>query len=112
MQCRNGCGHEIHFDKDVKSSSGKSIPLEGATGYDKHDCPKNPFKKLVEASKPFERTDIVSNQTIFESVKETNELLKKEIELIEALLRKLGLFTTGDKVENQKGLDAVKEGET
>jgi hypothetical protein len=40
-QCNYGCGTDIHFDDDVKSESGKSIPLESSG--EPHNCPKNPY---------------------------------------------------------------------
>ena len=40
----NKCGQSIHFDDEVLSATGKKIPLQGATGFDKHDCPNNPYK--------------------------------------------------------------------
>jgi hypothetical protein len=41
----NRCGKPIHFDDSLLSASGKKIPLEGQVGYDKHDCPNNPYNK-------------------------------------------------------------------
>lgn len=39
------CGKEIHFDPNIKSKNGKSIPLSGKTGTSKHRCPAKPFNK-------------------------------------------------------------------
>ena len=43
MNCNNNCGIDLHFDPNVKSKSGKCIPLE----YDgkPHNCPMNPYRK-------------------------------------------------------------------
>ena len=39
------CGKVIHFDPDIKSETGKSIPLSGEKGTSKHRCKANPFNK-------------------------------------------------------------------
>lgn len=43
MLCNSNCGTELHFDPNVKSKSGKSVPLE----FDgrPHNCPMNPYRK-------------------------------------------------------------------
>jgi hypothetical protein len=46
MNCQY-CGKEIHFDSNVKSKSGKYIPLSGKVGTAKHRCPKRPFNKAT-----------------------------------------------------------------
>jgi hypothetical protein len=38
-QCRRGCGHEIYFDANNKTQSGKFIPLDKDTGLP-HQCPQ------------------------------------------------------------------------
>jgi hypothetical protein len=42
--CNRGCGQRITFDVNVKSESGKLIPLNFDTKA-RHDCPKNPYNK-------------------------------------------------------------------
>jgi hypothetical protein len=37
LQCNKGCGHEIYFDANNKSQSGKWIPLDKDTGQP-HQC--------------------------------------------------------------------------
>lgn len=39
------CGQVIHFDDGVVSAKGKKVPLQGNEGFDKHDCPENPYNK-------------------------------------------------------------------
>lgn len=41
VQCRNGCGSAIYFDRDNVSSSGKMIPMEVET-HENHSCPNVP----------------------------------------------------------------------
>jgi hypothetical protein len=38
-ECRKGCGQEIYFDTNIKSQSGKWIPLDKETGKP-HQCEK------------------------------------------------------------------------
>lgn len=108
MNCRS-CGQEIHFDNAIKSDSGKSIPLQGATGYDKHDCPNNPYKK-GQAKQEFAN---IANNAVNSSFTDKNELarlhesmdqlhleIKQVYDLLEATLKKLGLFSTAkDELE-------------
>lgn len=44
------CGQDIYFDSDIKSPSGKSIPLDAVTG-EPHDCPKSTFKSKFRSKK-------------------------------------------------------------
>jgi hypothetical protein len=37
LQCNKGCGHDIYFDSNNKSQSGKYIPLDKDTGLP-HQC--------------------------------------------------------------------------
>jgi hypothetical protein len=37
LQCNKGCGHEIYFDANNKSQSGKWVPLDKDTGLP-HQC--------------------------------------------------------------------------
>ena len=37
LQCSKGCGHEIYFDVNTKTHSGKWIPLDKETGLP-HQC--------------------------------------------------------------------------
>ena len=37
LQCNKGCGHEIYFDANNKSQSGKFIPLDKDSGQP-HQC--------------------------------------------------------------------------
>ena len=42
MLCRNGCGSTITFDSEVKSSSGKQIPVDSIT-HQPHQCPNSDY---------------------------------------------------------------------
>jgi len=42
LECIRGCGTVIYFDDASKTSTGKKIPLERATGKP-HNCPNNPY---------------------------------------------------------------------
>lgn len=44
--CNNNCGTEIHFDPNIKSKSGKCIPLE--FNGKPHMCAKSKFYKKSE----------------------------------------------------------------
>lgn len=46
MNCNNNCGVDIHFDPNVKSKSGKCIPLEFDNS--PHKCINSPFNKKKE----------------------------------------------------------------
>lgn len=100
LNCRS-CGQEIHFDNSIKSNTGKSIPLQGATGYDKHDCPNNPYKKN-QAKQEFAN---VANQAVNSSFTDKPALerieteLKRLTELLEAVLINQGLYKPASDLE-------------
>ena len=92
----NKCGQEIHFDDGLKSNSGKKIPLQGKEGYDKHDCPNNPYKKAEKAFVDVANSAPNSSLTDKNQLKRIEDRVEETYQLLQATLKKLGLFETGD----------------
>ena len=79
MECRN-CGQEIKFDNNVRSTSGKAIPLN--MDGNKHDCPNNPYKKKFQNFKQVaEKVEQEISLKPKESVFKPNNALGKLAEL-------------------------------
>jgi len=123
MKCYT-CTADIKFDDNVRSQSGKKIPLnqDGSP----HQCPnKKPFvqKQFIETAQKVEK-EISQNPISADVAKEMMTLLAECVQVTKETLRVLQSFyqtytkdndfktASGVKVENQKGLDSVKEGET
>jgi hypothetical protein len=45
LTCNKGCGTQIYFDSNNKSSSGKMIPMEVAT-HENHTCGGRQHEKM------------------------------------------------------------------
>ena len=73
----NACQQEIHFDDQVRSKNGKKIPLQGAVGYDKHDCPERPYKGGSS------KVAVPENNLILELTSRVGTLENKVNELLE-----------------------------
>lgn len=58
VYCRKGCGRQLQFDKNVRSASGKLVPLnlDGS----KHECPLDPYnaKEKRQAAASIEDSDL------------------------------------------------------
>ena len=94
MNC-NKCNQEIHFDNSVTSSSGKKIPLEGKAGFDKHDCPNNPYKGFAnQANKTVDSA--FTDKPVLERIEQK---LNKLSELLEAVLINQGLYKPANQLE-------------
>ena len=121
--CKYGCGTELEWDDYIK----KFRETKDGTEHTPERC------KSIKSQKGFSEvanrvvgstSTTTSNDTLEILLKQLNDKLdfsiaevKKTIDLLEATLKKLGLFTTaaGQQVEpesNTKGIDAVKEGKT
>lgn len=87
----NRCNQQIHFDDQVLSASGKKIPLQGADGYDKHDCPANPYKggQKFEVRLPAQNVPAKGNLQEL-GVQSELEDLRKRVDVLESVLQRVG----------------------
>lgn len=82
MLCRNGCGATITFDSDVKSASGKAIPVDSIT-HEPHQCPNSDYA--------LKRKGSVLGKSAVEVISEVRDEFHEFKRLVEDRLTKLEL---------------------
>lgn len=86
MLCRNGCGATITFDPEVKSSSGKVIPVDSIT-HQPHQCPNSDYS-LKHKNNQLGKSAIevvVEMQSELREFKDRMERMEKRLSEVELL---------------------------
>lgn len=88
--CKKGCGQKLIFDANVKSPSGKLVPLN--LNRTKHECTADPFFQRVAKQQPYESQQETDDDLI-KSAQNFTEYVNsrlRESEIVVTVRRKSG----------------------
>jgi hypothetical protein len=101
--CKYKCGKMLKWG----THKGERIEVDTNTLHDYNRCLAVKEQKK-QSYQPQNKTS--DKDTIHKAIQDIRELVYRDIEVHEALLKKLGLFDSADKLVGNKGLDEVKQG--